>query len=130
MSNELQEKFGKKIEGRLVKTSRERKSRKDELNKNKLFNETKVTFKNHVNVISVIEDLYRKEKMVHVDFFKYNIFKTKKELEVFEFGSVVDIRHPSAIEFLERDIKNITRFLIKRGLTIEHMTDIIMRIIR
>ncbi|MGI0073981.1 MAG: RIO1 family regulatory kinase/ATPase [Nitrosotalea sp.] len=49
--------------------------------------------------------------------------------KVFDFGSAVDIRHPNAIEFLERDIKNIARFFVKRGLTVENPRDILKRII-
>ena len=48
--------------------------------------------------------------------------------KVFDFGSAVDIRHPNAIEFLERDIKNMTRFFVKRGLTVENPIDILKRI--
>jgi len=49
-------------------------------------------------------------------------------LIVFDLGSAVDIRHKNAKEFLERDIKNITRFFVKRGLTVENPSDIFARI--
>jgi RIO kinase 1 len=49
---------------------------------------------------------------------------------VFDFSSTVDIRHPNAIEFLERDIKNITRFFVKRRLTVENSLDILKRMIK
>ncbi len=85
LSDELQKKLAKRIEGRLVEKDRERKSQKDGFNKN-------------------------------------------KGLMVFDFGSAVDIRHPNAMEFLERDIKNITKFFVKRGLTVENPSDILKRI--
>lgn len=90
--------------------------------------ESEVDYKDYLSAISLIEDLYNKPKIVHADFSEYNIFKTKKGLIVFDFGSAVDIRHPNAIEFLERDIKNMTRFFVKRGLTVENPIDILKRI--
>jgi len=92
--------------------------------------ESEVDYKDYLNTISIIDDLYNKSKIVHADFSEYNIFKTKKGLVVFDFGSAVDIRHPNAIEFLERDIKNMTRFFVKRGLTVENPIDILTRIIK
>ena len=59
---------------------------------------------------------------------EYNIFKIDKKLIVFDFGSAVDIRHPNAKEFLERDIKNITKFFAKRGLTVENTIDVFERL--
>ena len=47
---------------------------------------------------------------------------------VLDFGSSVDIRHQNAKEFLERDIKNITNFFVRRGLTVENPSDILRRI--
>ena len=40
------------------------------------------------------------------------------------------MRHPNAIKFLERDIKNITRFFVKRGLTLENPIEILKGIIK
>lgn len=110
LSDELQEKLAKRIEGTLV--------------------EPEVDYKDYLSAISIIEDLYNKSKIVHADFSEYNIFKTKKGLVVFDFDSSVDIRHPNAVEFLERDIKNIARFFVKRGLTVENPIDILKRMIK
>lgn len=69
--------------------------------------------------ISIIKDLYHKAKLVHGDFSEYNIFKTENGLMVFDMGSAVDLRHPNSLEFLKRDINNITKFFNKRGLSVE-----------
>ncbi|MGI0027333.1 MAG: RIO1 family regulatory kinase/ATPase, partial [Nitrosopumilaceae archaeon] len=90
--------------------------------------ETEVTYDDYKQSISLISDLYTKAKLVHADFSEYNIFKTEKGLIVLDFGSSVDIRHQNAKEFLERDIKNITNFFVKRGLTVENPSDILERI--
>ena len=80
--------------------------------------------------ISLIIDLYKKAKLVHGDFSEYNIFKTKNGLKIFDLGSAVDTIHPNTIEFLKRDINNITNFFVKRGLTVENPADILERIIK
>ncbi|MCV0392818.1 MAG: serine protein kinase RIO [Nitrosopumilus sp.] len=69
--------------------------------------------------ISIIKDLYHKAQLVHGDYSEYNIFKTKNGLIVFDMGSAVDLRHPNSQEFLKRDIKNITKFFNKRGISVE-----------
>ncbi|NND87119.1 MAG: serine protein kinase RIO [Nitrosopumilus sp.] len=69
--------------------------------------------------IKIIRDLYHKAKLVHGDFSEYNIFKTENGLVVFDMGSAVDLRHPNSLEFLKRDINNITKFFSKRGLSFE-----------
>ena len=92
--------------------------------------ESEVDYKDYTNAISIMDEMYNKSKIIHADFSEYNIFKTKKGLIVFDFGSAVDIRHPNATEFLERDIKNITRFFVKRGLTVENPIDILKRIVK
>ena len=51
-----------------------------------------------------------------------------EKLIVFDFGSAVDIRQPSAKEFLERGIKNITKFFVKRGFTVENPIDMFERL--
>lgn len=69
--------------------------------------------------ISIIRDLYNKANLVHGDYSEYNIFKTANGLIVFDLGSAVDLKHPNSIEFLKRDINNITRFFIKRDVLVE-----------
>lgn len=92
--------------------------------------ETEVDYNDYESVMSIIDDLYNKAKIVHADLSEYNIFKTEKGLLFFDLGSAVDIKHPNAIKFLERDIKNITKFFVKRGLTVTNPSDIVKRIMK
>jgi RIO kinase 1 len=39
------------------------------------------------------------------------------------------LRHPNAQELLKRDINNITKFFVRRGLTVENPKDVLRRII-
>lgn len=80
---------------------------------------SEVDTNDYEQAISIIKDLYNKAKLVHGDFSEYNIFKTENGLVVFDMGSAVDLRHPNSLEFLKRDINNITKFFNKRGLSVE-----------
>ena len=78
--------------------------------------------------IQIMTDLFNKAKLVHGDFSEYNIFKTKNGLKLFDLGSAIDLNHPKSMDFLKRDINNITNFFVRRGLTVENPVDIIARI--
>ena len=90
--------------------------------------ESQVVAKDYKSAISLIEQLYKQANLIHCDFSEYNIFKTKKGLILFDLGSAIDLEHPKAREFLKRDINNISRFFVKRGLTVENPIDIFNRI--
>ena len=90
--------------------------------------ESKVDKNDYQQSITLLSDLFKKAKLVHGDFSEYNIFKTKNGLKLFDLGSAVDITHPNTMNFLKRDINNITNFFVKRGLTVENPADILERI--
>ena len=90
--------------------------------------ESEVDYTDYEKTITIISDLYQKAELVHADLSEYNIFKTNEGPVVFDFGSAVDIRHPKTKEFLERDISNITRFFVKRGLTVDNPIDVFKRV--
>ena len=92
--------------------------------------ESEISENDYHQSISLITDLYKKAKLVHGDFSAYNIFKTKNGLKVFDLGSAVDTTHPNTVDFLKRDINNITNFFVKRGLTVENPADVFERIIK
>jgi RIO kinase 1 len=70
-------------------------------------------------IIRSMQLIYQKAELVHSDLSEYNIMKLEKKLILFDFGSAVSIAHPSAEEFLKRDIININRFFQKKGIRIE-----------
>lgn len=80
------------------------------------------------SAISLIRRLYKEAKLIHGDFSEYNIFKTESGLLLFDLGSAVDLRHPNAKEFLQRDINNITKFFVKRGLTVTNPADVLLKV--
>ncbi len=91
--------------------------------------ESKTNEKDYRSAISLIEQLYHRANLIHCDLSEYNIFKTKKGLILFDLGSAIDLRHPNAQELLKRDINNITKFFVRRGLTVENPKDVLRRII-
>ena len=56
------------------------------------------------------------------------IFKTNSGLKIFDLGSAIDLNHPKMMDFLKRDINNISNFFVKRGLTVENPVDVLARI--
>ena len=91
--------------------------------------ESEINEKDYKSAMSLIEQLYKRASLVHCDFSEYNIFKTKKGLILFDLGSAVDLEHPKALEFLKRDINNISSFFVKRGLAVENPIDVFNRLI-
>ena len=90
--------------------------------------ESEVDENDYFQCIQIITDLFNKAKLIHGDFSEFNIFKTDNGLKIFDLGSAVDLNHPKMIEFLKRDINNISNFFVKRGLTVENPVDVIARI--
>ena len=90
--------------------------------------ESEVDENDYHQCIQIITDLFKKAKLVHADFSEFNIFKTNSGLKIFDLGSAVDLNHPKMMDFLKRDINNISNFFVKRGLTVENPVDVIARI--
>lgn len=91
--------------------------------------ETEIDENDYRQIMDFIAKLYKKAKLVHGDLSEYNVFKTENGLIVFDFGSAVDTIHPNAQNFLERDIKNMSYFFAKRGLTVTNPTDVLYTIV-
>jgi RIO kinase 1 len=91
--------------------------------------ETEVDEGDYKQAIHLILRLYKEAKLVHGDLSEYNIFKTENGLVLFDLGSAVDTMHPNAQNFLERDIKNMSYFFAKRGLTVENPIDVLKKIV-
>jgi RIO kinase 1 len=91
--------------------------------------ETEVDENDYRQAIELLRKLYKQAKLVHCDFSEYNVFKTENGLVLFDLGSAVDTMHPNAQFFLERDIKNMSYFFAKRGLTVQNPSDILSQIV-
>ncbi|MFL6503336.1 MAG: serine protein kinase RIO [Nitrososphaera sp.] len=87
-----------------------------------------ITFNDYHQVIEQMTMLYQRAKLVHADLSEYNIFKTEGGVMLFDFGSAIDIRHPSSQQFLLRDAVNINRFFERRGIEILDIAQVVGRI--
>jgi len=57
--------------------------------------------------------------LVHADLSEFNILMHDSEVVFIDMGQSVTLDHPNAMEFLMRDIHNVTRFFRKKGVRIE-----------
>jgi RIO kinase 1 len=89
--------------------------------------ETEVTKRDYASVVSNVGRLYSKAKLVHADLSEYNVFKFDGRVYLFDFGSAVDVRHPMALAFLRRDLGNINRFFMRRGIEVRPVEELLKR---
>ncbi len=57
--------------------------------------------------------MYQKAGLVHADFSEYNVMVNGEDVVIIDVGQTVRRDNPMAIEFLRRDVKNITNFFRK-----------------
>jgi RIO kinase 1 len=80
-------------------------------------------------VVKQLQILYQKAGLVHADLSEYNIFKNPQgEIILLDFGSAVDVKHPYSKQFLVRDVQNVNRFFIKRGIDVIDTTHLMEKI--
>jgi RIO kinase 1 len=63
-------------------------------------------------IITFIARMY-KEKLVHADLSAFNILMFRQKPYIIDVGQAVLLDHPSSLEFLKRDIHNITHYFKK-----------------
>lgn len=91
-------------------------------------NKIRATREEYDSTIRIIESLYHDASLVHADLSGYNMFRTPNGIVVFDLGSAVDTRHPRALEFLKRDINNVTNFFVRHGLEVKNPIDVLRRV--
>lgn len=57
-----------------------------------------------------VRRIYQKTGLVHADFSEYNVLMTDSGPTIIDVGQAVLTNHPMAVEFLERDLKNLARY--------------------
>ena len=67
-------------------------------------------------VCEELEKIVCKAELVHGDYSEYNIVvKPDLDIAVIDVSQAVELSHPNALEFLNRDIENIYRFFTKEA---------------
>lgn len=80
--------------------------------------------------LNIIKDLYQKVHIVHGDLSEFNILYYKNKQYVIDVSQGVNIKHPQALYFLNRDIKNILTFYEKIGVKVPDPKDVYYNIIQ
>jgi len=68
--------------------------------------------------VEYVQLLYH-ANLVHADLSEFNMLMDGNEVVFIDMGQSVTLDHPNAMEFLMRDIHNVTRFFRKKGVRIE-----------
>lgn len=64
--------------------------------------------------VLIMRRMYQKAKLVHGDFSEYNILYHNGELVVIDVSQSVEHAHPHALEFLRKDITNVSDFFARK----------------
>jgi RIO kinase 1 len=64
-------------------------------------------------LVGYISKMYKEAKLVHSDFSQYNILIYRNKPYLIDLGQGVLARHPNALFFLKRDIKNLVNYFNK-----------------
>lgn len=84
--------------------------------------------RDYTRIVKSLELIYKKAELVHSDLSEYNVLKYNDELAIIDFGSAVSNKHPSAEEYLKRDVTNINRFFEKKGIPVIENEKLLARI--
>ncbi len=71
--------------------------------------------------------LYQDVKLVHADFSEYNIL-IWDEPYIIDVSQAVPLEHPTAEEYLERDVSNLVRYFTKQGILTPTVEELIQEI--
>lgn len=66
-------------------------------------------------IIEEVKKIYQKAGLVHADLSEYNILIHDNLPVIHDMAQSVELNHPFALEFLERDIKNLCRYFERKG---------------
>ena len=84
--------------------------------------------RDYTRVVKSLELIYKKAELVHSDLSEYNVMKYDDKLAIIDFGSAVSNKHPSAEEYLKRDVTNVNRFFQKKGIPVIESEKLLARI--
>ena len=79
-------------------------------------------------LLGIMAVIWQTCDLVHADFSEYNILSKDGELWVIDAGQAVTTRHPSAREFLVRDVTRLTEWARRKGHSAE-VADSLVRVL-
>jgi RIO kinase 1 len=69
----------------------------------------------YVQTILILRHMYQRCKLVHGDFSEYNLLWHKNQVYVIDVSQSVETDHPSALDFLRKDVSNVNEYFSKVG---------------
>ena len=72
----------------------------------------------YMQLIGYMRILYRKCRLVHADLSEYNVLYHEDKLWIIDVSQSVEHDHPRSLEFLRMDIKNVSDFFKRKGVSI------------
>ena len=69
----------------------------------------------YLQLLGYMRTMYQKCHLVHADLSEYNVLFHQDKLWIVDVGQSVEHDHPKSLEFLRKDITNVSRFFSDRG---------------
>jgi len=79
-------------------------------------------------LISYVDKLCKKAKLVHGDLSEYNVMIWDGKPVIFDVSQAVPIEHPNSVQYLIRDLNNLNRFFRRLGVEVTPVDDLLRRI--
>lgn len=73
----------------------------------------------YAQVCTALCDMYQRAGLVHGDLSEYNLLWHAGRVWLIDVSQSVDRTHPQSWPFLLRDVRNLTRFFVSRGLNVK-----------
>ncbi|HIE13769.1 TPA: serine protein kinase RIO [Candidatus Bathyarchaeota archaeon] len=80
-------------------------------------------------LVSYVDKLYNRAKLVHGDLSEYNIMIWKGKPVIFDVSQAVPLEHPNAVQYLIRDLQNLNRYFDRLGVEVTPVNDLLRRIV-
>ena len=72
----------------------------------------------YIELVGYMRVMYQTCRLVHADLSEYNILYHNKKQYIIDVSQSVEHDHPRSLEFLRMDIKNVTDFFRRKGVSI------------
>ena len=69
----------------------------------------------YVQTILILRHMFQRCRLVHGDFSEYNLLWHNQQVYVIDVSQSVESDHPSALDFLRKDVSNVNDFFEKNG---------------
>ncbi len=93
-----------------------------------LLSEYKDLSKEHYEQVIIEMNKLYKARIIHADLSQFNIFVYNGKIILFDLGAGVELSHPKAEYFLIRDINNINRFFLKKGIEVYPSDEVLEKV--